>query len=87
MCSAEEWNFEKAELVCKGLGYLPATMTTLIEYNETIAGPIAGCWISGSLEYALCVPVDEFDFLAGCNRTINVVCSGTEPGKVLNLLT
>ncbi|XP_033625849.1 deleted in malignant brain tumors 1 protein-like isoform X2 [Asterias rubens] len=80
MCSAEEWNFEKAELVCKGLGYLPATMTTLIEYNETIAGPIAGCWISGSLEYALCVPVDEFDFLAGCNRTINVVCSGTEPG-------
>lgn len=81
MC-AVDWNFEKAEWICEGLRYRPTTSTATMDYDGS-SGPIALCFlVDRFLEYSLCqiLSVDQQD---RCNQTINVVCSGTEPGEVL----
>ncbi|XP_022096110.1 deleted in malignant brain tumors 1 protein-like [Acanthaster planci] len=83
------WDFTRASFVCKKLGYRPATSAGTGRYGAG-AGPIANC-SAGSFDYEgrfnwerdSCVVVNESDATGACSHdmAVDVVCSGTEPGK------
>ncbi|XP_022096112.1 deleted in malignant brain tumors 1 protein-like [Acanthaster planci] len=83
------WDFTRASFVCKKLGYRPATSAGTGRYGAS-AGPIANC-SAGSFDYEgrfnwerdSCVVVNESDATGACSHdmAVDVVCSGTEPGK------
>ena len=81
-CS-ENWDFKKAELACKKLGYRPATSTDTLRYGAG-TGPIANCTATDyKIDTLYCEIINISDPTVTCNHNmdVDVVCSGTEPGK------
>ncbi|XP_033625847.1 scavenger receptor cysteine-rich domain superfamily protein-like isoform X2 [Asterias rubens] len=82
ICS-EFWDFNKAELACKHLGYRPATSTGISRYGAG-TGPMAKCPVSRSkLQTFSCEIINATDPSSTCthNTDVDIVCSGTEEGE------